>query len=123
MFLPISCTSPFTVASNTLPFDLISVFSASINGFKCATACFITRADLTTCGKNISPAPNKSPTTFIPSINGPSITSSGRVAIKRAASVSSTINSLMPFTNECSNRLLTGSSRHVKSALLLALPP
>ena len=54
--------------------------SASMNGSRCATACFITRADLTTCGRNILPAPNRSPTTFMPSINGPSITASGRSA-------------------------------------------
>ena len=44
-----------------------------MNGIKCATACFITRADFTTCGKNILPAPNRSPTTCIPAINGPSM--------------------------------------------------
>ena len=61
-----------------LPFDLpvrpIASFSSSIKGIKCATAFFITRADLTTWGKNIFPEPNRSPTTFIPSIRGPSIT-------------------------------------------------
>ena len=82
IFLPISCTSPLTVAITILPLGLdfspvrasSAAFSASINGIKCATAVFITRADLTTCGKNILPCPNKSPTTFMPSINGPSIT-------------------------------------------------
>ena len=34
----------------------------------------MTRADFTTWGRNILPEPNKSPTTFMPSINGPSIT-------------------------------------------------
>ena len=34
---------------------------------------FITRADFTTCGRNILPAPNKSPTTVMPSISGPSM--------------------------------------------------
>ena len=50
-----------------------------MNGSRWATAFFITRADFTTCGRNILPAPNRSPTTFMPSISGPSITSSGRV--------------------------------------------
>ncbi len=39
----------------------------------------MTRALLTTCGRNIFPAPNRSPTTFIPSMSGPSMTSIGRV--------------------------------------------
>ena len=49
-----------------------------MNGSRYATARFIARALLTTCGRNIFPAPKRSPTTFIPSISGPSITSSGR---------------------------------------------
>ena len=39
---------------------------------------FIARALLTTCGRNIRPEPKRSPTTRMPSISGPSITSSGR---------------------------------------------
>src|SRR6476659_8098896 len=50
-----------------------------------ATAFFITRADFTTCGRNILPDPNRSPTTFMPSISGPSITSIGRGLSRRAA--------------------------------------
>ena len=60
-------------------------------GTRWATAFFITRALFTTCGRNIFPAPNRSPTTFIPSISGPSITSIGRSARRRASSVSSTM--------------------------------
>ena len=56
-----------------------------------ATAFFMTRALLTTWGRNILPAPNRSPTTFIPAISGPSMTSSGRAAGSRASSVSSTM--------------------------------
>ena len=52
--------------------------SASRYGTRWATAFFMTRALLTTWGRNILPAPNRSPTTFIPSISGPSITSIGR---------------------------------------------
>ena len=82
MFLPISCTSPLTVAMTIFPLGFAATpvrfsssnFSSSIYGIKCATACFITRADLTTCGKNILPWPNKSPTIFIPSMRGPSMT-------------------------------------------------
>ncbi len=46
-------------------------------GISCATAFFMTRALFTTWGRNILPDPNRSPTTFIPSINGPSMTASG----------------------------------------------
>ncbi|CSC41264.1 Uncharacterised protein [Vibrio cholerae] len=80
MFLPMSCTSPFTVASKILPFEVLPLFCALMKGSRYATACFMTRADFTTCGRNIFPSPNKSPTTFIPSISGPSITSSGLLA-------------------------------------------
>jgi hypothetical protein len=90
-----SCTSPFTVASTIFPCAFtvwpaatIAAFSASMNGVRCATAFFITRADFTTCGRNILPAPNRSPTTPIPSISGPSITSSGRPSFTRASSAS-----------------------------------
>ena len=58
-------------------------FAASMKGSRCATAFFITRADFTTCGRNILPEPNRSPTTFMPSISGPSITSIGRANSRR----------------------------------------
>ena len=102
IFFPISCTSPFTVAKTMVPLEIsaspFSSFSFSINGIKWATAFFITRADFTTCGRNILPEPNKSPTRFIPSINGPSITSIGRSNWILASSVSSTINLSIPST-------------------------
>ena len=93
IFFPISCTSPFTVANNTLgtlPAVAVGLFffSSSIKGVSQATLFFITRALFTTCGKNIFPAPNRSPTTFIPAIRGPSITSRGLGYFKRASSVS-----------------------------------
>ena len=59
-------------------------------GIRWATAFFITRALFTTCGRNIFPAPNRSPTTFMPAMSGPSITSIGRSTSRRASSVSST---------------------------------
>ena len=78
MFLPMSCTSPFTVAMTILPWVRPpSCFSASMKGVNQATAFFITRALFTTWGRNILPAPNKSPTAFMPSISGPSITCMG----------------------------------------------
>ncbi len=117
MFLPMSCTSPLTVAITTLPFDRLEPScSFSRYGTRCATAFFITRADFTTCGRNILPAPNRSPTTFMPSISGPSMTSSGRPSSRRAASVSSRMNSSMPLTSACSRRLRTGHSRQARSS-------
>ena len=63
MFLPMSCTSPLTVASTTVPLVFCTPSaSASMNGIRCATAFFMTRADFTTCGRNILPEPNRSPT-------------------------------------------------------------
>ena len=59
-----------------------------MNGSKYATAFFITRALFTTCGKNILPAPNKSPTTCMPLISGPSIISSAAEYFCRASSTS-----------------------------------
>ena len=59
-----------------------------MNGSRYATAFFMTRALLTTCGRNILPAPNRSPTTFMPSISGPSMMSSGRGYFCRASSTS-----------------------------------
>ena len=108
MFLPMSCTSPLTVAVTIVPFVSFWVaragsfaFSSSMKGMRWATAFFMTRALLTTWGRNILPAPNRSPTTFMPSIRGPSITSIGRppaVAIScRSASVSSTTKVSMPL--------------------------
>ncbi len=126
MFLPISCTSPFTVASTTLPaLDLLlpPAFSASMNGIRCATACFMTRADFTTCGRNILPEPNRSPTTFMPSISGPSITCKGRSAASRASSVSASMNSVMPCTSACASRFSTGQFRHSRSAAFTSFWP
>ena len=76
--------------------------------------------DFTTCGRNILPAPNRSPTTFMPSISGPSITSSGRSACCRASSVSSITNSSIPLTSACFRRSSTGSLRHSRSSARLA---
>ena len=58
MFLPMSWTSPLTVAMITRPLlatPPTAARSASMNGSRWATARFITRALLTTCGRNILP--------------------------------------------------------------------
>ena len=154
MFFPMSCTSPFTVASTIVrPFAdttgtsadsplpsasrpsaprpttgtsplaarsaailFASSFSAFMNGSSHATLFFITRALFTTCGRNIFPSPNRSPTTLIPSISGPSITFSGTPYFSRASSVSSSMKSVRPFSSACFSRSSTGPSRHDKSA-------
>ena len=112
MFLPMSWTSPFTVAITMRAADDCSVFSASMYGSRYATARFIARALFTTCGRNIFPEPNRSPTIFIPSMSGPSMTSSGRATCSRASSVSSSMKSTTPCTSACASRSATGASRH-----------
>ena len=122
MFLPMSCTSPFTVAITIVPLGLPAwpdaSFSASMNGMRWPTACFITRADFTTCGRNILPAPKRSPTTFMPAISGPSITWIGpRAACCRASSVSSMMKVVMPLTSACDSRASTVPSRQARSSV------
>jgi hypothetical protein len=58
-----------------------------------------------TCGKNILPEPNKSPTTFIPVIRLISITSIGFVAASRASSISKRINSSTLLLRMCQSFL------------------
>ncbi len=77
----------------------------------------MTRALLTTCGRNILPEPNRSPTTFMPAISGPSMTSIGRGNSWRASSVSATTNWSMPLTSACSSRFSTGQLRHSASCV------
>ena len=137
MFLPMSCTSPLTVASTIVPLPSSSsggspaaarsaaraAFSASRYGSRYATAFFITRALLITCGRNILPAPKRSPTTFMPSISGPSITSSGVGNICRASSMSASTNSEMPLISGCVSRSATAASRHASLEAAAAPPP
>ncbi len=129
-----SWTSPLTVAMTILPFGLATMpvrfssssFSSSMKGIRWATACFITRADLTTWGRNILPWPNRSPTTFMPSMSGPSITLIGRPPLCssswRASSVSSTIHWVMPCTSACERRCCTLPLRHSRF-WVSCLPP
>ena len=117
MFLPMSCTSPFTVAITILPLLEPFYLVALINGSKYATDCFITRADFTTCGRNILPSPNKSPTTSMPAINGPSITSSGLGNVWQV---------VIPFTRACFKSSPTGQVYHSateSTALFLNFSP
>ena len=126
MFLPMSCTSPLTVASTTLPFAAaapVASRSFSMNGSRYATAFFMTRALFTTCGRNILPAPNRSPTTFMPSINGPSMTSRGRASACRASSTSASTWSAMPCTRACESRSLTVPCRQARSSVRVVPVP
>ena len=100
------------------PFELLSPlfsFSSSRYGIRIATAFFITRALLTTCGRNILPDPKRSPTKFIPSMRGPSIIERGLLYLIRASSTSRSIKSTIPFIRECFSRSSTGSCRHSSS--------
>ena len=60
-----SCTSPLTVASTTVPLPPWSDFS--MWGSRKATAAFMVSADCSTKGSCISPEAKRSPTTFMPS--------------------------------------------------------
>ena len=60
-----SWTSPFTVPRTTRPLPPASAFSMC--GSRYATAAFIVSALCSTNGSCISPRPNSSPTTFMPS--------------------------------------------------------
>lgn len=65
MFLPMSCTSPLTVDMMMTPafseaVEPLLAFSSSMKGIRCATAFFITLADLITCAHHnpsLSPLP------------------------------------------------------------------
>ena len=102
-------------------------FSASMKGIRWATACFMTRADFTTCGRNILPAPKRSPTTFMPFISGPSMTDSGGLpAASRCAAFLGVGDDEVgdALTSACDRRSSTGIWRQVRSGpVSLALPP
>ena len=117
MFFPISCTSPFTVATSTLPADCVPHFVCSMSGCSIATACFMVRAALTTCGRNNLPSPKSSPTVAIPSISGPPMTSTAAPYFATASSRSVARYSPTPLSNAHSRRFSTGSERQLSSAV------
>ena len=98
MFLPMSWTSPLTVAIMTTGL-LPPVSPALIYGSSTATASFITLADFTTCGRNIFPLPKSSPTASIPFISGPSITSTALPHRPRHSRAASRSPSVLPLTS------------------------
>ena len=92
-FLPMSWTSPLTVAKRIEPRPSSSIFS--ICGSRYATAVFITSADCRTNGSCISPLPKSSPTIFIPSSRWSLIIASGAIPdfiAKSRSSVSPTFS-------------------------------
>ncbi len=117
MFLPMSWTSPLTVAMTIVPAvrDSPGRRSASRYGISTPTACFMTRALFTTCGRNMRPDPNRSPTFAMPAMSGPSMTAIGRPSARRASSVSASTWSPTPFTSAWDSRSSTGRSRHAPS--------
>ena len=92
-FLPMSWTSPFTVASTTLP--RLAVWVLSIFGSRWVTAAFIASALCSTSATISSLAPNSRPTSSIPFISGPLMISSGP-AFWSASSRSSISPSRLP---------------------------
>ena len=78
IFLPMSCTSPLTVAIRTLP-ALCGVWAppCSMGGSGPPRRAFITRAVFTTCGRNILPSPKSVPTRSMAGISRVSITAIG----------------------------------------------
>ena len=92
-FLPMSWTSPLTVASTTLP--LVALSKRSMCGSSRDTANFIDSADWSTSATINSLALNWRPTSSIPAMRGPLIISRGPRS-SNASSKSSANPSLVP---------------------------
>ncbi len=110
-FLPMSWTSPLTVASTTLPRSDPSFFSMC--GSRCDTAAFITSALCSTSATISSLALKRRPTSAMPFISGPLMMSSGcgQRASASASSRSSIRPSFEPSTTERASRSSSGKSR------------
>ena len=104
MFLPMSCTSPLTVARMTLGILLSLVASVLplsevfIYGSSNVTISLITFADFTTCGRNILPSPKSLPTVSIPAISGPSMIATALPYSARASLMSVSRLAVRPLT-------------------------
>ena len=70
-----SCTSPLTVASTTVPLLALSLFS--MKGSRCATAAFIASADCSTSATISSLLLKRRPTSSMPAMSGPLMISRG----------------------------------------------
>ena len=90
-----SCTSPFTVASMTLPLLALSFFSMKRSRW--ATAAFIDSALCSTSATMSSLLLKSRPTSSIPFMSGPLMISSGGTAF-RFSSRSSMSPSFVPST-------------------------
>ena len=119
-FFPMSCTSPRTVARSIVPRPSSPDFS--MNGSSIATAVFITSALWRTKGSCISPFPNSSPTTFIPSSRCELIISSGGMPSAIADLRSSSKSTFSPSIIRRCKRSKRGSaaSASARAFLLVA---
>ena len=97
-----SWTSPLTVARMTLPLREPPDFS--MNFSRCETAAFIASADCRTSATMSSFALKRRPTSRIPSMSGPLMTSSGAMPPVRTASRSSMRPSFEPSRMYCGSR-------------------
>ena len=107
-FLPMSWTSPFTVASTIVPFCEPAFFS--IFGSRYATACFITPAESSTEGNCILRAPNRSPTVRIPSSRTVLIKSSAEYWTNASSSISSRVFFCAPSPTDFSPLMMANFS-------------
>ena len=114
-FFPMSCTSPFTVASNMRPRPPSLVFS--ICGSRYATADFMTSALCNTNGSCISPLPKSSPTTFMPSRRWSLIIASGATPSVIAASRSSVRPTFSPSMMRRSRRWRSGKAANSEALM------
>jgi len=113
-FLPMSWTSPRTVANTMVPLPASSVFS--MWGSRSATAAFMTSADCNTKGNCISPLANRWPTTCIPASRVSLMISKAVEPWERARSRSSSSPLASPSIMRRSSRSPTG--RAASSACL-----
>ena len=111
-FLPMSWTSPLTVASTIVALLSRADPSAlpSMYGSRYATAVFITSADCSTNGSCISPRPKSSPTTRMPSSRFSLMMSSADCPESRAAARSSSRPLRSPSTIRRASRSASGSA-------------
>ena len=116
-----SCTSPLTVASTTVPLPPWSDFSMC--GSKKATAAFIVSADCSTKGSCISPEAKRSPTTFMPSSKMSFTIASAARPDSRASVRSSSSPLRLPSMMRWASRRSTGQSRCSSAAPALTLTP
>ena len=114
-----SCTSPYTVASTTVPFVYPSAFSRNCS--RCFTAFFITSALCSTNGRISSPEPNLSPTSFIAGSSTSFSTRTGSARTPAASSASSIPSFLRCSTIQCTRSC--GAMPAVGSAFSPAPPP